>query len=98
MLREPQRFGKVRGLIRELAGTVNGLSTDRNTRSQLALEGRVQVGRDQEPPAQFRETFNTWEVRFNTLTNRWAISSRRLGSMEWWPAPNWQHSGFGARR
>ena len=30
-----------RALIQDLAGTVNGLSTDRNTRSQLALEGRV---------------------------------------------------------
>ena len=27
--------------MHELAGTVNGISTDRNTRSQLALEGRV---------------------------------------------------------
>ena len=30
-----------RALIQDLTGTVNGLSTDRNTRSQLALEGRV---------------------------------------------------------
>lgn len=30
-----------KAVIRELAGTVNGLSTDRNTRSQIALEGRV---------------------------------------------------------
>jgi nucleotide-binding universal stress UspA family protein len=28
-------------VIQELTGTVNGLSTDRNTRSQIALEGRV---------------------------------------------------------
>jgi hypothetical protein len=28
-------------LIHDLAGTVNGISTDRSTRSQLALEGRV---------------------------------------------------------
>ena len=28
-------------LIDDLAGTVNGISTDRNTRSQIALEGRV---------------------------------------------------------
>jgi uncharacterized protein involved in outer membrane biogenesis len=28
-------------LIHDLAGTVNGISTDRNTRSQIALEGRV---------------------------------------------------------
>jgi hypothetical protein len=30
-----------RAVIHEFAGTVNGLSTDRNTRSQIALEGRV---------------------------------------------------------
>jgi hypothetical protein len=48
----------------------------------LAQNPVVQMARDLEPPVEFRETFNTWELRFNTLTNRWALSMRRLANNE----------------
>jgi serine/threonine protein kinase len=48
----------------------------------LAQNPVVKMARDLEPPIEFRETFNTWELRFNTLTNRWAISTRRLANAE----------------
>jgi hypothetical protein len=48
----------------------------------LAHNPVVQMARDLEPPVEFRETFNTWELRFNTLSNRWALSTRRLANNE----------------
>jgi serine/threonine protein kinase len=72
------RLTHVRDLVAYLAEPV----TEEIWRAVLAENPIVQAGRDQEPPAQFRDVFNTWEVRFNSLTNRWAISSRRLASIE----------------
>jgi hypothetical protein len=51
-----------RALIQDLAGTVNGLSTDRNTRSQLALEGRV----DEHGYARVSGTLNAFAPRERT--------------------------------
>lgn len=48
----------------------------------LATNPVIQMAREMQPPVEFRETFNTWEVRFNTLTNRWALSTRRLANVE----------------
>jgi serine/threonine protein kinase len=72
------RLTNIRELLKYLAEPV----AEDIHQKLLAENPIVQVARDQEPPVQFRETFNTWEVRFNTLTNRWAISSRRLASVE----------------
>lgn len=51
-----------RAVIQDLAGTVNGLSTDRNTRSQLALEGRV----DEHGYARVSGTLNAFAPRSRT--------------------------------
>lgn len=37
----------------------------------------VQVARDLDPPVEFRETLNSWEVRLNPRSEHWAICSPR---------------------
>src|SRR5688572_22224982 len=72
------RLTHIRELVKYLAEPVA-----EDIRQQvLAQNPVVQMARDLEPPIEFRDTFNTWELRFNTLTNRWAISTRRLASHE----------------
>jgi hypothetical protein len=72
------RLQHIRDLVGYLAEPV-----DEEIREQvLAQNPIVQLARDFEPPMQFRDTFNTWELRFNTLTSRWAISTRRIANAE----------------
>jgi serine/threonine protein kinase len=68
--------------IRELVALLAEPVADEIQQKVLAENPVVQTARDLEPPIEFRETFNTWELRFNTLTNRWAISTRRLANGE----------------
>jgi serine/threonine protein kinase len=42
----------------------------------------VQMARDLEPPVEFREAFNQWEVRLDPRSGHYAISSRRLATHE----------------
>jgi serine/threonine protein kinase len=48
----------------------------------LAGNPLAQTAHDLDASVEFRETFNTWELRFDTLTTRWAISTRRLANGE----------------
>lgn len=68
--------------IRELVGYLAEPVAEEVQQQVLAQNPVVQLARDFEPPVRFNDTFNTWELRFNTLTNRWAISTRRLANVE----------------
>jgi serine/threonine protein kinase len=72
------RLQHIRDLVAYLAEPV----AEEVRQQVLAQNPIVQLARDFEPPVQFRDTFNTWELRFNTLTNRWAISTRRIANAE----------------
>ena len=72
------RLTNIRALLDYLAEPV----TEEIREQVLAHNPVIQMARDLEPPVDFRDTFNTWELRFNTLTNRWAISTRRLANAE----------------
>jgi hypothetical protein len=68
--------------IRELLTFLAEPVTEEIWRQTLAENPVVQMARDLEPAVEFTETFNTWELRFNTTANRWAISARRLAGTE----------------
>lgn len=68
--------------IRELVSYLAEPVAEEVRQQVLAQNPLVQLARDFEPPVQFRDTFNTWELRFNTLSNRWAISTRRIANAE----------------
>jgi hypothetical protein len=72
------RLTNIRELVNYLAEPV----AEEVRAEVLAKNPMVQMARDLEPPVEFRETFNTWELRFDTLTNCWAISTRRLANAE----------------
>jgi serine/threonine protein kinase len=72
------RLTHIRDLVNYLAEPV----AEEIRAEVLAKNLVVQMAHDLEPPVEFRETFNTWELRFDTVTNCWAMSTRRLANTE----------------
>ena len=70
------RFKSVAELMNQIAEPVSD-----SVREDLARHNMViQVARDLDPPVEFRELLNVWEVKCNPQTEHWAIAGPRAAS------------------